>query len=121
MISYGQRPSSAAAISAISGATLPASLRTGTTMETSTAAASGDDKSALMALRWATAGPTGPEGLSASAYYGANALRATLLRCPSEGPASGSIAPSRRTVKARWRVANQEGTRIAAHTPGHTP
>src|SRR4051812_22026134 len=66
-------------------------------------------------------GTFGPEGLSASAYYGANALRATLLRWPSEGPASGSIAPSRRMVKARWRAANQYRTSIAPITPSNAP
>src|SRR4030081_1296368 len=49
MISYTQRPSSALAISAINGATLSASLRTGTTMETATAAWSEQGKSALLA------------------------------------------------------------------------
>src|SRR5947209_8763660 len=53
MISYAQRPSSAPAISAISGATLSASLRTGTTMETATAVLSEEGKSALIVeLGW---------------------------------------------------------------------
>src|SRR6185437_16083066 len=48
MISWAQRPSSAAAISAISGAIFSASLRTGTTMDTATPAGSGEGKSALV-------------------------------------------------------------------------
>src|SRR5579864_3043187 len=45
MISYRQRPSSAAAISAITGAIFSASLRTGTTIETAMAAGSEEGKS----------------------------------------------------------------------------
>ncbi len=43
-------PSSAAAISAISGATFSASLRTGTTMETATTALSEETNEALVVL-----------------------------------------------------------------------
>src|SRR5689334_8015325 len=46
MISYAHRPSSAAEISASSGAMFPASLRTGTTMETATGESA--DKATLM-------------------------------------------------------------------------
>jgi hypothetical protein len=48
MISWAHRPSSAAAISAISGATFPASLRTGTTMDTATSVGSDEGKSMLV-------------------------------------------------------------------------
>jgi hypothetical protein len=47
MISYTHRLSSAVAISAISGLMFSASLRTGTTMETATAAMSERGKSTL--------------------------------------------------------------------------
>src|SRR5262245_46170957 len=59
MISYAQRPSSAPAISAISGARLSCSLRTGTTMETATVAVSGEDKSTLW-VGWTAGSRGGP-------------------------------------------------------------
>src|SRR5882757_2365240 len=102
MISYAHRPSSAAVISAISGAILSASLRTGTTMETATAAWSEEGKSELvgwMVLAWsglnwgepACVGRQWNRSREARGvrFYGANAPRATLLRRPEDGPTSG--------------------------------
>src|SRR5215468_6256334 len=59
MTSYAQRPSSAPAISAINGAILSCSLRTGTTMETATVAVSGEGKSTLW-VGWTAGNRGGP-------------------------------------------------------------
>src|SRR4051794_28595888 len=73
MISYTQRRSSAAAISAISGTTLSASLRTGTTMETATAAWSEKDKSGLLAWVSMVAGTVRPGGRGVRFLWGETA------------------------------------------------
>src|SRR6185369_10774499 len=57
----------------------------------------------------------------ASASYGPDAPRATLLRRFSEGPASGTIAPSPRMANPRRRAANQYRTNIAPITPINAP
>src|ERR1700722_5062862 len=106
MISYAHRPSSAAVISAIKGATLSASLRTGTTMETATASGSEDGKSGLVV--WAGPQPATPRPAAAAfASYGADAPGATPLRRPNGGLESGSIAPSAAMRNPRRRIANQ--------------
>src|SRR5216684_5115975 len=70
--------------------------------------------------RWPAAGGT-YQAFAASASYGPDGSRATLLRCPNEGPASGTIAPSRRIANPRRRAANQYRTNIAPTTPISAP
>src|SRR6202048_913540 len=104
MISYRHRPSSAAQISAISSWTFSASLRTGTTMETATAAS--DDCKSTLTVR--VGGPQAaryPAG-AASVSYGAAAPRANLLR-----RGGGSAA----------RAAIQYRTSMAPTTPIKAP
>src|ERR1700722_15432665 len=120
MISWAHRPSRAAAISAINGLTFSASLRTGTTMETATAAVSEDGTSTLIVLNWPAAGPIA-SAFTASASYGADASRATPLRAPSEGPVNDVIAPSWAMANPRRRAANQYRTPIAPTTPTSAP
>src|SRR4051812_40400412 len=100
-------------ISAISGATLSASLRTGTTMETATGVLSEEGKSRLIVFSWMkehqswNKAGTGSISRSGDRFYGAEAPRATLLRRPDEGPVSGTMVPSRWIANPSLRAANQ--------------
>src|ERR1700692_4315273 len=100
MISNGAKAAIARAISSISGATLPASLRTGTTTEIRGATPDGGGVALVIDL----------SGLDPAAFYGAISARATLLIRLGDGPASVCTALSVPTTKPRRRRANQSRT-----------
>src|SRR5258705_9394789 len=110
MTSETQRPSSAQMISATSGATLSASLRTGTTMETATALLSEVVKSALIWLVW-----KGPEpGISAAwrrpLLWGESAA-GNPFEAPGRGPYKGhnaAVALDRKSQSAGRKPVSHE-------------
>src|SRR3954471_1216741 len=107
MSSKLQRPFNAAAISSVSGRTLSASLRTGTTTET---AGSG------VPVGGVTSG-IGFHCAAAGASYWPMSLRATVLTRRHDGPGIACTVPSRPGTKASRRAANQLRTSTAQKPP----
>ena len=105
MISKARLLPSASAISATSGVMLPASLRTGTTMETAGRASL--SRFSLMTIA------TRSLGGMARASYGATSCRATLLMRAKDGPGSARMPPSAPDTKPSRRAANQSRTSSA--------
>src|SRR6516164_3532774 len=93
-----------AAISLTRGAMLPASLRTGTTMETAGGAPAVD-----VSLIFSPFGSR----VRVGELYGATSARATLLSREKEGPGNATMAPAS-TSLGKWAVSTTRLTAMAA-------